>query len=99
MYQMSTVKQTETNWLDVDWQDELKNNITSVGALEDYISLDKKEKAELLKVAEQHPMNIPRYYLELINPNDPGDPIRKLSVPSSDEMILAGAMGETTGDP
>lgn len=99
MYQMSTVKQTETNWLDVDWQDELKNNITSVGALEDYIPLDKKEKAELLKVAEQHPMNIPRYYLELINPNDPGDPIRKLSVPSSDELILAGAMGETTGDP
>jgi len=44
-------------------------------------------------------MNIPRYYLDLIDPNDPHDPIRKLAVPTTDELIVAGAMGETTGDP
>ena len=95
----NTADKTVINWLDVDWHNELQNNITSVGELEDYIPLNDSEKEELIKVADQHPMNIPRYYLELINPNDPEDPIRKLAIPSSDELILAGAMGETTGDP
>ena len=95
----NTADKTVINWLDVDWHNELQNNITSVGELEDYIPLNDSEKEELIKVADQHPMNIPRYYLELINPNDLEDPIRKLAIPSSDELILAGAMGETTGDP
>lgn len=44
-------------------------------------------------------MNIPRYYLSLIDGNNPNDPIRKLAVPTTDEMIIAGQMGETTKDP
>lgn len=99
MRSTNTAIRTETNWLDVDWQDELKNNITSVEELEEYISFNKSEKDELVKIVDKYPMNIPRYYLGLINPNDPADPIRKMAVPSSDELVLAGAMGETTGDP
>jgi KamA family protein len=44
-------------------------------------------------------MNIPRYYLNLIDSSDPQDPIRKLCVPESEELIVAGTMGETTKDP
>ncbi len=44
-------------------------------------------------------MNIPRYYLGLIDKEDPQDPIRKLAVPTEDELVLAGSMGETTTDP
>ena len=44
-------------------------------------------------------MNIPRYYLSLIDPQDPNDPIKKLAYPSEDELVVAGAMGETTKDP
>ena len=50
-------------------------------------------------VVDNHPMNIPRYYLSLINDNDTNDPIRKLALPSKEEMVVAGAMGETTKDP
>ncbi|NIQ01972.1 MAG: KamA family radical SAM protein, partial [Nitrospinaceae bacterium] len=99
MTSTNTAKATAVNWLEVDWQQELKKNINTVADLEQYLPLQPDEKKELAEVAKRHPMNIPRYYLELIDPNDPDDPIRKLAVPSTDEMILAGAMGETTGDP
>lgn len=95
----SAANNTDINWYEVDWKDELKNNITSVDGLEEYISLNTQEAKDIREVADRHPMNIPRYYLELINPNDPDDPIRKLAIPSTDELILAGSMGETTGDP
>lgn len=40
------------------------------------------------RVSAVHPMNIPRYDLDLIDPDDPDDPIRKLAVPEADELIL-----------
>ena len=89
----------ERNWLEMDWQQELQQNITTVSELEEFLPLSEDERKSLEEVATRHPMNIPRYYLELIDPNDPYDPIRKLAVPSTEELILAGAMGETTGDP
>lgn len=99
MYSTSTAIKKESDWLETDWQEELKKNITSVEGLANHITLSQTERKDLEKVAERHPMNIPRYYLDLINPDDPNDPIRKLAVPSTEEMILAGSMGATTGDP
>lgn len=37
--------------------------------------------------------------MSLINPDDPDDPVRKLCLPQSDELVVAGGMGETTKDP
>ncbi len=87
------------DWSTVDWKAELKNNITSVEQLGQYLPLSEDEKADLDKIIEAHPMNIPRYYLSLIDGDATEDPIRKLSVPTADELIVAGAMGETTSDP
>ena len=99
MCSTNTARNLHINWLEIDWQDELQQNITSIDELAAHIQLNPTEKMELQKVAERHPMNIPRYYLDLINPKDPQDPIRKLAIPSTDELILTGAMGKTTGDP
>ncbi len=44
-------------------------------------------------------MNIPRYYLSLIDATQKNDPIRKLALPGKEELIIEGAMGETTKDP
>ncbi len=82
-----------------DWQQELQQNITSVDQLKAYLDLTEAEEADLRQVVAAHPMNIPRYYLNLIDRSDPQDPIRKLCIPQSEELILAGAMGETTKDP
>ncbi len=78
MQMTSATKNTDINWTEIDWKAELKNNITSVDGLDEYISLSAQEANDLRDVVDRHPMNIPRYYLELINPNDPDDPIRKL---------------------
>ncbi len=92
-------KPLQEDWIDIDWKEELKNNITTLDELQQYIPLTATEKEELTDVVKAHPMNIPRYYLGLIDPADSQDPIRKLCVPEVDELIVAGAMGETTPDP
>jgi lysine 2,3-aminomutase len=81
------------------WNSELANNVNSLEKLKQYIFLTVEEENSMQKVLDNHPMNIPRYYLSLINPDNPQDPIRKLAIPSVDELIMAGQMGETTGDP
>ena len=87
------------DWYDIDWQQELQHNITSVAQLQNYHPLSIGEVAELEEVVAAHPMNIPRYYLGLIDGENPDDPIRKLAVPGAEELIVAGEMGETTKDP
>ncbi len=83
----------------MNWWSELKNNINSIDKLKRYIDLDEDEENKLRDVVDKHPMNIPRYYLSLINKNDPNDPIKKLAFPSEDELVIAGSTGETTKDP
>ena len=87
------------DWTRLDWRRELRNNITTVDALKTYLPLTAEEEADLRRVTDIHPMNIPRYYLSLVNPDDPGDPIRRLCVPDAAELVVAGAMGATTADP
>ncbi|MEN8251223.1 MAG: KamA family radical SAM protein [Bacteroidota bacterium] len=89
----------EIDWQTIDWQKELKNNVNSIDSLKNYIELTDNQEKVLREVVDEHPMNIPRYYLSLINPEDPNDPIRKLALPNEDELVIAGAMGETTQDP
>lgn len=86
-------------WAHLNWQQELQNNITSIDQLAQCLDLSFEEEADLHQVVGSHPMNIPRYYLSLIDPDDPMDPIRKLCVPEAAELIVAGKMGETTKDP
>ena len=83
--------------VELRWQDELKNNVTTLQELKEYIDLDAAEEKNLQKVIDEHPMSIPRYYLSLIDPADPDDPIRKMAVPSSEELDLEGSY-DTSGE-
>ena len=95
----TTAAKDTIDWMSLDWHQELKNNIKSVAELKGVLPLTAAEERDLRQVVDVHPMNIPRYYLDLIDPTDPADPIRKLAVPATEELIVAGAMGETTPDP
>ena len=97
MSNLSELKKID--WKSIDWQRELKQNINSIDSLKHYIDLSEDEEKVLREVVDNHPMNIPRYYLSLINEDDPNDPVRKLALPSKDELVVAGSMGETTKDP
>ncbi|RQD69452.1 MAG: KamA family radical SAM protein [Tindallia sp. MSAO_Bac2] len=83
----------------LNWKEELKNNIKTIDELKNFIDLTETEESDLRKVVKQHPMNIPRYYMNLADPADPEDPIRKLSVPSIDELFEKSLTGNTTDDP
>lgn len=87
------------DWTTVDWQKELKNNINSIDSLQQYVELTEDEESTLREVVDNHPMNIPRYYLSLMDEDNKNDAIRKLALPSKEELVVAGSMGETTQDP
>ncbi|MCD4817623.1 MAG: phosphoribosylamine--glycine ligase [Candidatus Cloacimonetes bacterium] len=75
----------------MNWKNELKSNITSLEELESYLNLNRKEKKLLKKVIERHPMSISKHYLSLIDFNDTKDPIRKMIIPSINELDISGS--------
>ena len=79
------------------WQSKLKENVTTIDQLKKHIKLTKKEEKLLREVVEIHPMSISRYQLSLINKRDKNDPVRKMLVPSSEELDLAGTY-DTSGE-
>jgi len=81
----------------MNWQDRLKQNICTVSDLKKHFKLTKKQEDQLLEVTTIHPMNITKYQLSLINKKDPKDPIKKLIVPSSEELNEAG-LYDTSGE-
>ena len=49
------------------------------------------EEADLLRsITQRYPISIPPYYLNLIDPSDPEDPIRRLCIPSAAENEAEG---------
>jgi len=76
-----------------DWKWHFRNRITSVEELTKFIPISATEQAELRLVTRRYPLSVTPYYLSLINPDDPNDPIRKQAIPSILEISL-GAMGQ-----
>ena len=80
------------------WQEELTRNITTAAELAQYLPLNEEEQQRISAVIERYPMSISRYYLSLIDPHDPDDPIRKMAVPSGMEMITTEGSFDTSGE-
>ena len=76
---------------------ELEKSVSSVEQLKKYVSLAPDEAQMLEKIISVHPMRISPYYLSLIDWNDPADPIRKMAVPSVEELSLEGSY-DTSGE-
>ncbi len=83
----------------MDWKMQLKNNVTTADEVNEALNwnLSEEEKIKLENIIDRYPMSIPKYYLSLINKNDPDDPIRKLSVPSILETDMSGSF-DTSGE-
>lgn len=93
------MKNTDIDWTKLNWQEELKNNVTSIAQLKKYADFSAAEEQELSAVTQVLPVNIPRYYLSLIDETNPNDPIRKMCFPDAEELIVEDALGKTTQDP
>jgi lysine 2,3-aminomutase len=81
----------------VEWHNKLRENINSIEELKQYIDMTPEEEIRFGKIIERHPMSITRYYLSLIDWNDPNDPIRKMAVPRIEELNPVG-MYDTSGE-
>ncbi|MHC1574035.1 MAG: KamA family radical SAM protein, partial [Candidatus Syntropharchaeales archaeon] len=79
------------------WEAELEKNIHTLDDLKEYVELSPKEEKQLRKVIKRHPMSVSRYYLSLIDWNDPGDPIKKMAIPGVNELDIAGSY-DTSGE-
>ena len=79
------------------WQKELRNSVTTIEQLKEYVKLSAKEETELRHVLNVHPMRVSQYYLSLIDWNNPNDPIKKMAIPSKEELDLTG-LYDTSGE-
>lgn len=80
---------TDKEWNDWEWQ--VKNRIETVEELKKYIPLTLEEEEGAKKCLQTLRMAITPYYLALIDPSDPYDPIRKQAIPTALELQKADA--------
>jgi lysine 2,3-aminomutase len=74
-----------------DWKWQLKNRIETVDDLKKYIPLTSEEEEGARKCLTALRMAITPYYLSLIDPEDPNDPVRKQAIPTAAELIKSPA--------
>lgn len=79
-------------WRDVpdelwdDWRWQSQHAVRSVRQLCQYLHFSREELDLLKRLEKDYKIAIPPYYLSLINPDDPNDPIRLQAVPSVLEL-------------
>lgn len=82
-------------WLDVpaedwnNWKWQLKNRITKLEQLEQYMTLTADERAGCLFAKDKLALAITPYFFNLIDREDPNCPIRRQVIPRSGEMHVA----------
>lgn len=80
---------TDEQWNDWKWQ--VKNRIETYEHLSKYFTFAPDEAEGIKKALAQFRMAITPYYLSLIDPNDPYDPIRCQAIPQGAECNIAPA--------
>ncbi|MFH1651144.1 MAG: KamA family radical SAM protein [Chloroflexota bacterium] len=81
----------DSSWQDWRWQ--FRNRITTPAQLSRFLPLTRDEQAQLHDVIRRYPFAVTPYYLSLIDPDDPEDPVRKQAIPSILEITM-GMMGQ-----
>lgn len=71
-----------------DWKWQLQNRITRVEELEKVLHLSEREKADIALCLSRFRMAITPYYASLMDPDDPGCPIRMQAVPTINETHI-----------
>ncbi len=75
---------------DHDWQDwrwQFRNRLTTFSDLERFFPSIAVERHALERVLTDFRMGVTPFYLSLIDPNDPADPLRLMAIPTADELV------------
>lgn len=79
----------EKDWNDWRWQ--VRNRIETLDELKKHIALTPEEENGVQQCLGTLRMAITPYYLSLINPDDPDDPIRRQAIPTAKELHVSQA--------
>ena len=67
----------------MNWNETLRNNITRAEELRTYMRLTSQEEEHMTRILERFPMTVTKYYLSLIDWDNPEqDPVFRMSIPS-----------------
>ncbi len=80
---------SDEDWNDWHWQ--VRNRIETLEELKKYVRLTPEEEDGVRESLKTLRMSITPYYLSLIDPDDPHDPVRKQAIPTAQELIRSGA--------
>ncbi len=80
---------TDEQWNDWRWQ--LRNRVETLEDLKKYIALTPEEEEGVKACLGTLRMAITPYYLSLIDPEDPNDPVRKQAIPTAKELHRSAA--------
>jgi lysine 2,3-aminomutase len=70
-----------------DWRWQVGHRIRSVAQLEQMLVLSEDERSAMTRAAGSLPLAIPPYYMSLLSPGDPHQPLRRTVVPTLQETI------------
>ncbi|OQB23783.1 MAG: L-lysine 2,3-aminomutase [Firmicutes bacterium ADurb.Bin182] len=79
----------DQSWNDWHWQ--IKNRVETLDELKKFIDLTAEEEDGVRKCLGTLRMAVTPYYLSLINPDDPNDPVRRQAIPTAHELHKAEA--------
>ncbi len=82
---------TQEQWNDWKWH--FRNRFNTVEKLARILPLSETQRKQLQMVSVKYPFSITPYYLSLVHPGDPNDPVFRQAVPSFEE-VLHGDAGE-----
>ena len=80
---------TDAEWNDWKWQ--VRNRIETLEELKKYVRLTTEEEEGVRKSLETLRMAITPYYLSLIDPENPNDPVRRQCIPTAAETHISPA--------
>ena len=80
---------TDAEWNDWKWQ--VRNRIETLEELKQYVRLTPEEEEGVRKSLETLRMAITPYYLSLIDPENPNDPVRRQCIPTAAETHISPA--------
>ncbi len=81
---------SEVDWMDWKWQ--LRNRVNTVESLKEILELTPQEEDEISLAGSKFRWSVSPYYLSLVDPENPLDPVRLQSIPSIKEYEDSGGV-------
>ena len=88
---------TLVNWNDWRWQS--RNRIRTLAQMEKMLVLSDDERQAMVEGGSMLPVGITPYYMSLLDPNNPDQPLRRTVVPTTGEFVrTAGEADDPLGE-